>query len=564
MNFSHLLGGLLSSQTPYIFMLLSGLFFSKIGMLDKDGLCALARLSIEIFLPIYYFIQVCRCTYTLNLENNWIIILSFLFYMVIAFLLSGAWALFSKMDVRCRWTFIAIACFTDVKRLHYLYVNTFCYHLDNKTPKETSFCGNILVNSLVHLFFQGILIWYFVLNLVELDKVNKKGIKELWEEVKGQKIELLNKTTEKEENNQKIQKPKDKPKNEEEKTDKQGSDITGKEDSLKDKNVQIIDAPYDEDDYENYNSQEVGENLSKIHNCVRGEKLEIEMNNKTPKEKNEDNISEFSGRNLKSSHSNDGLQDHKTEEVEPIIQNPVVEEENSKYTLQERKEIRKIYKDFAARISPEDQEEVENVYATSDFLVEISKYCKFSFFRNESKIWKEVLLIIFIAPIIGLYTGFVTGFVRVIREWIFDTTTPVYLFFDTFNSIGNCNILMGLFIIGGNIFVNENKGKKFRPIIRNIDYIAHIIIKIIILPFLGIVFSYVINKHYYEDNRALTFTCFIQWLLPTNIDVLFIIQWKDINIKFVGICLCIQYVAQIFINNLINIPPLLKVLKILD
>ena len=70
LEYSHLLGALLSAQVPYMFMLGCGYFFAKVGLLQKEGLVSFAKMNIEIFLPVYLFIQVCRSTFTYNLEEN--------------------------------------------------------------------------------------------------------------------------------------------------------------------------------------------------------------------------------------------------------------------------------------------------------------------------------------------------------------------------------------------------------------------------------------------------------------------------------------------------------------
>lgn len=121
-------------------------------------------------------------------------------------------------------------------------------------------------------------------------------------------------------------------------------------------------------------------------------------------------------------------------------------------------------------------------------------------------------------------------------------------------------------MIGANLVEEEgiNKSKNVTIKIRAIDYIAHFLIKIIIMPFLGVAFSSVIDNHFFEDNRILNWVCFIQWILPTSIDVVAIVQLKNINYRFVCICIFVQYVCQMLLNNLINVPCFLKVVDTLD
>ena len=176
----------------------------------------------------------------------------------------------------------------------------------------------------------------------------------------------------------------------------------------------------------------------------------------------------------------------------------------------------------------------------------------------------ELLKLIFRSPFIALIIAFIIGFIRVIREWIYDTTTPVYLFFDTFNTIGNCNILLGFLMIGSNLYYKNTINKKnSNAKIRLSDYIFHSIVKVIILPFLGILFCFIIKKKFIDDNKVLLFTCFIQWVIPTSIDIMSIVQVEDINCKFVAYSISIQIICQIVLNNFIHFPTFLKMIDIL-
>jgi hypothetical protein len=65
------------------------------------------------------------------------------------------------------------------------------------------------------------------------------------------------------------------------------------------------------------------------------------------------------------------------------------------------------------------------------------------------------------------------------------------------------------------------------------------------------------------DNRALIFTAFIQWLLPTSIDMMAIVQSKDVNGKTTGLAITIQWFWFVFINNFIVIPAFLKTVSLL-
>jgi len=472
------IGALITSQIPYAFMIFCGFFFGKVGLIQKEGLFAFSKMNIEIFLPIYLFIQVCRSTYTYNFEENGVIIISFIFYFVISFIICFIYCLISKMDLRYRFTFILLTSVIDVKRLHYLYINSYCYLLENKLDKEKTFCNKILDYSYIHVFFQGLVIWFIAYNLIKMDKAYENQAIEVWDNIH-------------------------------------------------------IKINTEENDLLNDNQKE--------------EKKDEE---KKDEEKKEENI------------------EKKTEENELLKSN--------RYTKSEIEEAKNIYNSYAINnknnIENTDQpnendlnktEEMINFQGRQSFYSKISKYQKIRFFQTNN-IKKELLLLIFNSPFIGLIIAFIVGFIRVIREWIYDTTTPVYLFFDTFNTIGNCNILLGFLMVGANLFHENTINKKnSNALIRIIDYIIHLIIKVIILPFLGIVFCYVVKKKFIKDNKVLIWACFIQWLLPSSIDIMAIAQVNDANCKFVAFSICFQLVFQMLINNFVQVPTFLKMMDIL-
>ena len=484
--YGKLIGALITSQIPYAFMIFCGYFFGKVGLIQKEGLFAFAKMNIEIFLPIYLFIQVCRSTYTYNFEENGVIIISFIFYFVITFIICFIYCFVSKIDLRYRFTFILLTSVIDVKRLHYLYINSFCYLLENKLDKEKTFCSNILNYSYVHVFFQGLVIWFIANNLIKMDKAYENQAIEVWDnihmKVTSEENDLLN------DNNQN----ENEDKNEEEKKEEE------KKEEKKEENVEKKTEENDLLKSNRYSKSEIEEARNIYNSYAINNKNNIENTNQ---EQNENEINK--------------------------------------------------------------SEEMINFQGRQSFYSKISKYQKIKFFQSNN-IQKEILLLIFNSPFIGLIIAFIVGFIRVIREWIYDTTTPVYLFFDTFNTIGNCNILLGFLMIGANLFhANTINKKNSNAVIRIIDYIFHLILKVIILPFLGIVFCYVIKKKFIEDNKVLIWVCFIQWILPTSIDIMAIAQVNDINCKFVAFSTFIQLVCQMLINNFVQVPTFLKMMDIL-
>ena len=474
-NYGKFIGALITAQLPYAFMVFCGFFFGKVGLIQKEGIYAFSKMNIEIFLPIYLFIQVCRSNFTYNYEENGVIIISFIFYFIFSFIICFLYSFFTKMDLRYRFTFIFLTGIIDIKRIHYLYINSFCYFLKNKLSKEQEFCKNILVYSYIHVFYQGLIIWFCAYNLIKLDKSYENQAIEVWDEIHKKK------------------------KSEEEQ-------------NLKEENK------------EEENKEE---------------------------EKKEENKEE--NKNENENENEDYLNDNKLSERE---KNEVKEIYNN-YAINNNEEINK------ENNSNEDVEEMIMFSGRQSFYSKISKYQKKKFFES-SNIKMELLKLIFRSPFIALIIAFIIGFIRVIREWIYDTTTPVYLFFDTFNTIGNCNILLGFLMIGSNLYYKNTINKKnSNAKIRLSDYIFHSIVKVIILPFLGILFCFIIKKKFIDDNKVLLFTCFIQWVIPTSIDIMSIVQVEDINCKFVAYSISIQIICQIVLNNFIHFPTFLKMIDIL-
>ena len=80
------------------------------------------------------------------------------------------------------------------------------------------------------------------------------------------------------------------------------------------------------------------------------------------------------------------------------------------------------------------------------------------------------------------------------------------------------------------------------------------------MPFLGVIFS-LIAFSFVPDNRMLIFTAFIQWILPTSLDVISIVQAREINAKSMAVSVFIQWVIMTCLNNFIVLPAFLKVIN---
>jgi len=443
MNYGKLIGALYTAQIPYLFMIFCGYFFGRVKIINKEGLIAFAKMNIEIFLPVYLFIAVCRSNFTLIYDKYGGIIISDILFIIISFIICYIYTLISKMDLRYRYTFIIITSFIDIKRLYFLYINSFCFLYENKGNYDTKFCNNILQNSQIQVFYQGILIWFISYNLIKMDKAYENECENLYKKIKEKNEPKHNHN-----NNQ----------------------------------IEIIEE--------------------------NSERLNLNLNN------------------------------------------------------EQKNEIKNIFNEFKINEngSEEDIKHIP-VIANSEFYEKITKYQKIKFFKTDNILY-EIINICFRSPLIALFIAFIVGFIRVIREWIYDTTTPVYLFFDTFNTIGNCNIFIGFLMIGGNLILNKEKNH-IKIKYRLIDYISHLIIKCVIMPFLGIIFCYICRKKYYEEKDVLNWACFLQWLLPTSIDIIAIVQLKDINAEFVSICVTLQMIIQMIFNNFVHVPTFLKTVNLL-
>ena len=171
---ANLMRGLISCQYPYLGIILTAYFCSKLKILDKNAMISFSKTAIEVFYPAYIFIQVLRGSSVDIIKANYLIIISHFSQMLIGLIFSFIYIKISRMDFRTRYTFIALACFPDIKRLTYIMNRSFCHHLEKKylSQAEENFCSEIkdpktkifndqlYDNSYVHLFFQGLVVWY--------------------------------------------------------------------------------------------------------------------------------------------------------------------------------------------------------------------------------------------------------------------------------------------------------------------------------------------------------------------------------------------------------------------
>jgi hypothetical protein len=110
-----------------------------VKIINKEGLIAFSKMNIEIFLPVYLFIAVCRSNFTLIYDKFGGIIISNLLFTIISSIICLIYTYITKMDLRYRYTFIIITSFIDIKRLYFLYINSFCFLYENKGNYDTKF-----------------------------------------------------------------------------------------------------------------------------------------------------------------------------------------------------------------------------------------------------------------------------------------------------------------------------------------------------------------------------------------------------------------------------------------
>ena len=106
MNYPSLIGGMITCQFPYLFIIFCGWYFSKIKALDKDIIKSLSKHVIILLLPFYYFMKISGANSIPNLYSYNIIIISDVIKTVLSYVLSYTYASFSKMDYRYKNTWI--------------------------------------------------------------------------------------------------------------------------------------------------------------------------------------------------------------------------------------------------------------------------------------------------------------------------------------------------------------------------------------------------------------------------------------------------------------------------
>lgn len=171
-----LFGGLLTSEVPYIIIMGIGFALVKTELLNVEGLCSIAKLAIEVFLPTYLFINIAGSTSIAQLITNSVVIVSQLCMIAISVAVGLIYCKISGVDIRLKWTIIGLLSVSEIKNSSLYQIKTFCYHLTQKSENETSYCSNITYNHCSHLFFQSVIVWYLIYQLMRVDRKNRKII----------------------------------------------------------------------------------------------------------------------------------------------------------------------------------------------------------------------------------------------------------------------------------------------------------------------------------------------------------------------------------------------------
>lgn len=169
-----LFGGLLTSEVPYIVIMGIGFALVKTELLNVEGLCSIAKLAIEVFLPTYLFINVAGSTSINQITTNSSVIVSQLLMMAVSVIAGLIYCKMTGVDIRLKWTIIGLLSVSEIKHSSQYQMKTFCYHLTTKTSSENDYCNSITYNHCSHMFFQAFFVWYFIYQLMRQDRKNRK------------------------------------------------------------------------------------------------------------------------------------------------------------------------------------------------------------------------------------------------------------------------------------------------------------------------------------------------------------------------------------------------------
>ena len=175
----NMFGGMISSEAPYILIMIIGMILVKTELMNYDGLSSIGKVCIEIFIPCYLFINICGSTSVDQIIENSVVIISQLVMIAMGFIISYIYCIIADIDVRNKWTLISLVCISEIKHVSQFQNNTFCFHLDDKNESESSYCSNIKTNHNSHMFFQAFIFWYFFLFAIRKGRETRRIILEV-------------------------------------------------------------------------------------------------------------------------------------------------------------------------------------------------------------------------------------------------------------------------------------------------------------------------------------------------------------------------------------------------
>lgn len=106
MYYINLVGGMITCEFPYVFIVLFGWYFSKLLAFDKDMIKPLSKTVIFIFLPCYYFIWIGKSNSVTNINNYYLLIITEAIKTTFSFLIAFTYALITNMDIRYKYSWI--------------------------------------------------------------------------------------------------------------------------------------------------------------------------------------------------------------------------------------------------------------------------------------------------------------------------------------------------------------------------------------------------------------------------------------------------------------------------
>lgn len=537
MHWGHFFGGQLTCTFPFCVIIFIGYFFARLGAITYDGSIVLAKLCIDIFIPCYLFIHICKSTTTDYLQDNGAVIVSILVIMVFAFTITYIYAVITNVDVRYKWTFIALATISEVKYMNYLSVHSFCYHIEEAhdyNPTELSYCEHLEDTNYSHMFFQSLLAWYVFYFAIRKDREHWRTIVDVGRDIaKAYETELIIDDSSSSD--------------EEEELEYQRS----LRKSINTQNKKEIKEEPKESERAEIVNKEL--NMQEIELKVKSENIESnKLNNSHNNDNKINNMNENENDNkLNHSHSNRKIKEQKEKALE--IKRIKKEEE-----AQMKKIKQDMYDEFEGHMAV--AKDTSSLHASPDFLDKVQCYYDSYLHKHKSEIkpwWYKLSYVMFGPCQIALWTGFIVGFITVIRDWTFNTTGAQFIFYETINSIANTHLVVNYLLIGANFFIFKQHEYSFR--FRKQDHVALLILKCIILPFLGLLYVF-IAKEVDDTNKAALFNAYLQWISPSSIDVITMVQAKEINTTDCCINTALQWVWFTVVSTFAVNAPMLKIL----